>query len=298
MKKVLSLCLAMLLLPASALSETVVTSFYPIYLFALNLTDGLEGVEVRNLAAPGTGCLHDYQLQTGDMKVLGTADAFLINGAGMESYLSGVFETFADLPVVDASAGIALLESCEEEGHEHDHEHEHLYNAHIWLDAGNAAIMANNLAEGLMQALPQHAEAIALNRDAYIARLTALDQELTAALGDLPRKDIITFHEAFPYFASAYGLNVAAVVARDPDDALSPRALAELVKTVRSLGVPPLFVEPQYEDMAAQTLSRETGAKIYTLDPVVTGPETDVPLTFYEDVMRANMQVLIEALSE
>ena len=308
MKKLIILLLTLTLaLPATAIGEAssqVVTSFYPIYIFAMNLLDGVENVALTNLADPGAGCLHDYQLQTGDMKVLAKADAFLINGAGMEGYLSGVFEAFPELPVVDASQGVMLLEDCSghdhEEEHDHDeeHSHAHAYNAHIWLDADNAIQMVSNLAEGLMAALPDHAEAIAANRDSYIARLTTLDAELTAALAELPRKDIITFHEAFPYFANAYGLNVAAVVNRDPDDALSPRALAELCKTVVSLGTPPLFTEPQYEDVAAQTIARETGAAIYTLDPIVTGPEEDVPLTWYEDVMRQNLAVLLEALGE
>ncbi len=296
MKKFLAVLLSAMLLPLGAVAETIVTSFYPIYLFTLNLTEGIEGIEVRNLTTPDTGCLHDYQLQTGDMKKLAEADAFLINGAGMESYLSGVMDAFPDLPVVDASAGIELL--CTEEHHDHEHDHDHgEYNAHVWLDAENAQTMVRNLADGLMAACPQAAEQIATNRDAYLARLAALDQELTAALAELPRKDIVTFHEAFPYFAQAYGLNVAAVVNREPSDALSPAKLAELVKLVRSLGVPPLFVEPQYADMAAQTLARETGAQLYTLDPAVTGPENDVPLTYYEDVMRANMQVLLAALN-
>lgn len=294
MKKFLAALLAAMLLPLGAMAETIVTSFYPIYIFALNLTEGVEGVEVRNLTAPDTGCLHDYQLQTGDMKKLATADAFLINGAGMESYLAGVMEAFPQLPVVDASVGIELL--CTQE-HDHDHEHDHSEtNAHVWLDAENAQIMVRNLAQGLMAACPDKAEAIAANRDAYLTRLAVLDEEITAALAELPRKDIVTFHEAFPYFANAYGLNVAAVVNREPSDSLSPARLAELVKLVRSLGVPPLFVEPQYEDMAAQTLARETGAKLYTLDPAVTGPEQNVPLTYYEDVMRANVQVLLTAL--
>lgn len=299
MKKLLAALLAAMLLPAAAMAETIVTSFYPIYLFTLNLTQGIDGMEVRNLAAPDTGCLHDYQLQTGDMKKLAAADAFLINGTGMESYLSGVMEAFPELPVVDASAGIELLCTEEEHDHDHDHEHDHgAYNAHVWLDAQNAQVMVSNLAEGLMAACPDKAEAIAANRDAYLARLATLDEELSAGLAELPRKDIITFHEAFPYFAQAYGLNVAAVVNREPSDALSPAKLAELVKLVVELGVPPLFVEPQYEDMAAQTLARETGAAVYSLDPVVTGPESDIPLTYYEDVMRANMQVLQDALSQ
>ena len=299
MKKLLTLALALVLLalPVAASAETVVTSFYPIYLFALNLLDGVEDVTLTNLADTGTGCLHDYQLQTGDMKDLARADVFLINGAGMESYLEGVFDAFPALPVVDASTGVTLLEDCSD--HDHDgHDHDHAFNAHIWLDAENAILMVNNLAEGLIAALPAHAEAIAANRDAYIVRLTTLDAELSAVLANVPNKDIITFHEAFPYFAEAYGLHVAAVVNRDPDDALSPRALAELCKTVTSLGTPPLFTEPQYEDVAAQTISRETGASIHTLDPIVTGPEKDIPLTYYEDVMRQNLAVLLSALSE
>lgn len=304
MKKLLTLLLAVMLLalPAGALAETVVTSFFPIYVFALNLTQGVEAITVESLTAPDAGCLHDYQLQTGDMKLLNRADVFLINGAGMESYLSGVFEAFPELPVVDASAGVALLESCVEHDHDHEdeagHDHSHEVNAHIWLDAQNAIAMVTNLADGLMTQLPAHAEAIAANRDAYITRLTALDAELEAALSALPRRDIITFHEAFPYFAEAYGLHVAAVLNREPEDALSPRAMAALCDTVKSLGTPPLFTEPQYEDVAAQTIARETGAKVFALDPIVTGPEGEVPLTCYEDAMRANLAVLLEALGE
>ena len=115
----------------------------------------------------------------------------------------------------------------------------------------------------------------------------------------LPNKDIFTFHEAFPYFARAYGLNVVGVVNREPGDALSPAQLAQLVRQVKELGNPPLFVEPQYDDMAAQTLASETGAKVYALDPVVTGPADPAEaLTYYESVMRQNMQTLQEALKE
>lgn len=288
MKKLLVL-LALVLaltLPAFALAETVVTSFYPIYLFALNLTDGIDGVEVHNLAAPGTGCLHDYQLSTSDMKALAKADVFLINGAGMESYLTFVFDALPELPVVDASVGISLL--LDEDG-------ETAYNAHIWLDAGNAKQMVVNLADGLMAAMPQHAEAIAQNRDAFLDRLSALDAELRETLGTLPRRDVVTFHEAFPYFAQAYGLNVAAVVTHEEGEALSPYELTELIRTVTALGNPPLFTEPQYSDVAAQTVARETGAAIWPLDPCVTGPDVP-PLTYYEDVMRANAAVLVEAL--
>ncbi|MBR4082619.1 MAG: zinc ABC transporter substrate-binding protein [Clostridia bacterium] len=306
MKKLFALLAALMLCvtPLAALAETVVTSFYPIYLFARNLTEGVEGVTVRNLAPQGTGCLHDYQLQTGDMKALATADVFLINGAGMEGYLSHVTGAFPALPVVDASAGVTLLGEDDlpvcvsGEEHDHAHDHEHAVNAHVWLDVQNAILMVNNLCEGLAQAMPDRREAFEANRDAYVARLTALDAELRAGLAELPRRDVVTFHEAFPYFARAYGLNVAAVVNQEPGDALSPAALSGLIRLVQQLGTPPLFTEPQYEDIAAQTIARETGAKVFQLDPIVTGPEDDAALTCYEDTMRRNMQVLLEALGD
>ena len=291
MRRITKTMLVLLLLltflaPAAAGAETVVTSFYPIWLMALNLCDGIDGVEVHNLAAPETGCLHDYQLSAGDMRALAEADVFLVNGAGMEGYLAHVFEALPDLPVVDASAGVTMLPSLTGETE---------HNPHIWLDAGNAVIMVENLAEGLMTAMPEHAEAIAANRDACTARLTALDAELRETLAPVEGRAIITFHEAFPYFAQAYGLEVAAVIAKEPGDALSPRELAELIGTVRSLGGPPLFTEPQYSDTAARTVAEETGASVWQLDPCVTGPGEDVPLTYYDEVMRRNAAVLRQA---
>lgn len=295
MKKVFAFLLALVLLPAASLGETIVTSFYPIWLLALNLADGVPGLEVRNLAAPGTGCLHDYQLQTGDMKVLSEADLFLVNGAGMESYLDHVFSAFPDLPVAEAAAGIPLLTETDAltiGENEDDGE----INAHIWLSAANAAVMAENLAKAMEAQFPDRQEKIEDNRKALQARLLALDQELREGLSGLPRNGIITFHEAFPYFARAYGLDIVAVVNREPGETLTPAQLAQLAEAIVALDAPPLFVEPQYEDLSARTLAAETGAAIYTLDPVVTGPEEDVPPDYYETVMRRNMETLREAL--
>jgi zinc transport system substrate-binding protein len=254
---------------------------------------------VENLAAPNTGCLHDYQLLTGDMRTLSGAQVLLINGAGMESYLDTVTAQFPKMQIVDASQNIPLLDSQGENEHAHisgEAFDEHKDNAHIWLDAKNAIAMVKNLLSGLQSAFPEYSDALAMNAADYIQRLEALDTELKAGLEKLPQKEIITFHEAFPYFAKAYGLHVAAVVNREPGEALSPAQLADLAGLVRSLGTPPLFTEPQYPDLAARTLAAETGAKVYGLDPLVTGPMDDNALTAYEDGMRKNMQVLEQAL--
>lgn len=101
---------------------TVVTSFYPVYLLAQEIVQGAEGIRLENMAQPQTGCLHDYELSISDMKLLETADIFIINGGGMESFLEQALERYPELTVVDTSEGIALLE--EEEHHHHDEEEE------------------------------------------------------------------------------------------------------------------------------------------------------------------------------
>ena len=306
MKKALALILMMLLalspLAGAQAAEkplTVVTSFYPLYIFAQNILKDVPGVTLENLTHPTTGCLHDYQLLASDMKTLAQADALLINGGGMESFLPTVQEQFPALTITDSSQGITLIPADElmadvEEAHDHDgHDHGE-FNAHIWLDPRNASAMTDTMAQELMKLLPAHADLIERNAQAYQAKLAALDAELREQLANLPRRDIVTFHEAFPYFARAYDLHVVAVLALEPEESLTPQMVATLVDKVRAHGLPPLFTEPQYEDRAARAVALETGAKVYELDPVVTG---DGSPTAYEDTMRKNAATLVEALS-
>ena len=296
MKRFAALLLVLVVFPCLALSETVVTSFYPVWIMTLNLTRGLEDhVTVRNLAAPSVGCLHDYQLQTSDMKVLSGADAFLVNGAGMEAFLPEIARAFPDLPVIEASEGISLLENGDAVEILEAEEEE--VNSHLWLDPVRAVRMAENIAAGLVRLMPEDEAVISENLQDYRSRLEILDQQLHKGLEDLPRRDIVTFHEAFPYFAAAYDLHVVAVVNKEPGEVLTPSQMAVLVREIIRLGNPPLFVEPQYTDLSAQTLSRETGSSVWALDPMVTGPEEDVPVDYYETVMLQNMDTLIDALS-
>jgi zinc transport system substrate-binding protein len=229
------------------------------------------------------------------MKVLSGADAFLVNGAGMEAFLPEITRALPSLPVIEASEGIELLENGDAVEILESEEEE--VNSHLWLDPSKAARMAENLAAGLIRLMPADEEVITANLQDYRSRLESLDRQLRSGLENLPRRDIVTFHEAFPYFAAAYDLHVVAVVNKEPGEVLTPSQMAVLVREIIRLGNPPLFVEPQYTDLSAQTLSRETGSSVWSLDPMVTGPEEDVPLDYYETVMLQNMNTLIEALS-
>lgn len=104
---------------------TVVTSFYPMYIAALNIVDGVDGVRLENLSEPQTGCLHDFQLTPEDMKLLSTADVFVINGGGIESFMSDVAKAYPKLDVVEACEDVALLSEDDDEtdgAHDHDHD--------------------------------------------------------------------------------------------------------------------------------------------------------------------------------
>lgn len=262
----------------------IVTSFYPMYIDAINITRGVDGVTVTNMTKPQTGCLHDYQLTTEDMKTLEKADAFIVNGAGMENFLDKVIKAQKGLTVIDASRGIPLLE---EEGEK---------NPHVWLSISRDIEQVKNIAEQLEEADPAHADAYAANAKAYIEKLTSLQAEMHASLDNVPHKEIVTFHEAFPYFAEEFGLKIIGVIEREPGSEPTPEELEQTIAQVKQLPVKVLFTEPQYSPSAAETIARETGAKIYELDPVVTGEATPAAMDAYLDAMRKNMEVLQQAL--
>ena len=283
---------------------TIVTTFYPMYVFTLNVADGVEGVKVQNMADQSVGCLHDYQLQTRDMVALEGAGALVINGGGMEQFMDKVIALRADLPVIDASEGIDMLPEDEHEidgDHDDDHDdddhdgHDHDVNAHVWLDPKLAAVQVSNIGEGLAAADPAHADAYRENAAAYAQRLLALDAELSAMLSPVAGERIITFHEAFPYFANAYGIEIAGVIEHETGEEPGTREIAQTCDLVTDLGIRALFVEPQYPQKAAETIARETGAGIFTLDPVVSGDGTKES---YETIMRENARVLLEALKQ
>ena len=263
----------------------IVTSFYPMYVATINITDGVDGVEVYNMTKPQTGCLHDYQLMTEDMKTLEKADAFVINGAGMEDFMDKVTEQQKKLKVIDASRGIELI-----------HDDEEGDNPHVWLSVTDAITQVRNIADQLKEADPAHAAAYEKNAVAYIEKLSSLKSEMHAALDNVPHKDIVTFHEAFPYFAKEFNLNIIGVVEREPGTEPTPTELQETIEQVNALPTKVLFTEPQYSPAAAETIARETGAKIYTLDPVVTGEATPAAKNAYIDTMKNNMKTLQEAL--
>lgn len=261
----------------------IVTSFYPVYINTINLTAGIDGVEVVNLTKPTTGCLHDYQLTTEDMKTLETADIFVVNGFGMESFFDKVVADKPSLKTIDLSKTEDITPIAE--GDE--------VNPHVWLSVTYNKRQVIELCHRLAELDPDHALEYKKNALDYVTKLDALREEMHNALDFMPNKNIVTFHEAFPYFAKEFDLNIIAVVEREPGTEPTPKELQETIEQLNAVESKVIFTEPQYSPKAAETIANETGAKIFELDPIVTGEDDP---NAYINAMRVNMSTLQTAL--
>ncbi len=294
MKKFLSLALILLTFALTGCGNSekqdgrlkIVTSFYPMYLDVLNITRGVEGVDVVNLTPPQTGCLHDYQLTPEDMKTLETADIFVVNGLGMEAFLDKVTEARPDLKIINASDTPKIVPILEDG----------VPNPHVWMSLTYSIEQVKNILSKLCELDPERAEKYRMHALEYVDELTTLRDEMHISLDMMPNKDIVTFHEAFPYLAAEFRLNIVAVIEREPGTEPTPQELADTIEKINALPVKVIFTEPQYSPKAAETIARETGAQLYELDPIVTGEAKPENLLDYPDRMLTNTLTLIKAL--
>ena len=280
---IVAACLLSLPSGASATGLRIATSFYPIYLATLNVARDIPAVEVINMTRPLAGCLHDYQMTPGDLVTLEKADIFVVNGAGMETFLDKAIQQVPRLKLIQASDGIALMSTAG------------VVNPHVWVSVTLYMQQVANIAAGLERFDPDHAALYRKNTATYLAKLDALRAAMLTGLQNAKTREIITFHEAFPYFAKEFGLTVVAVIEREPGSEPNARELAQAITLVKKTGIKAIFAEPQYSAKAADVIARETGATVYRLDPVVTGPMApDAYLT----IMQSNLRTLEQALGK
>ncbi len=274
--------------------SVIAVSFYPVYIFTLNLVEGIDELTVTCMAEQSTGCLHDYTLTARDAKLLNDASVFVINGAGLETFLPDITETTENLSVIDSSEGIELICSHHHEEGDEYHSHNHENNSHIWLSVENAKKQVLNIKNGLVENYPEHEKQITENYVNYIGRLNELSLELDKTYQAAQGKKIITFHAAYEYMAAESGLEIIECIESDEGGEPSAKKIANLCHIIPQNNIKALFVEPDYNGSAAGILEGETGVKIYVLNPVTRGENT---LNAYEDIMRENIQTILKAVS-
>lgn len=277
---------------------TVVTSFYPMYIVAMNVIGDTNGVTLRNLSEPKTGCLHDYQLTPEDMKLLSQADVFIVNGGGIESFLSDVAASYPDLTIINACEEISLIEEAAHEAHDHeDEEEEHDHggvNAHAWMSVSAYKQQIDNIAAGLEEADAMHKENYRINADAYRKALEALEEEIKEFAKQAGGSRVVSFHEAYAYLAEETGLEITYTLNLDEERQVSAGEVAEVVSQLQQEASPVVLAEETYGKDMGNVVSQEAGAEVVYLDPLVTG---EYDKDSYLNGMQENIRLLKEAFT-
>lgn len=256
----------------------VVTSFYPMYIAAKNIAGDCPGVTLENLSEPKTGCMHDYQLTTEDMRRLSSADAFIVNGGGIENFLSDVAEQYPELEMINACADTERMDG----------------NAHVWMSIAGYMTQVQTIADGLSAIDRVHEPVYQKNCSRYLARLNELlhmQQETVPSAGH----NIVIFHEAFAYIARDCGLNVCADLDLDEERQVSAGEAAEVVSRIQEYGADVILAEELYGKSMCETIQKETDIQAVYLDTCVRGEDH---ADSYINAMKKNLQLLRKALEE
>lgn len=276
---------------------TVVTSFYPMYIAAENVIGDADGVRLENLSEPQTGCLHDFQLTPEDMKLLSTADVFIINGGGIESFMKEVAEAYPNLKIIEACENTSLLSEEEKDTHHHEEEteEEHAHgdvNAHAWMSVSAYETQVRTIADGLSEADPERSSAYQNGAKAYLGKLDELKKRQEKLKQEISGQSVILFHEAYAYVAEDYGLQVNYLLDLDEERQVSAGEVSDVLSAVRKGHVKYILAEELYGKSMGDTIQKESDAKVLYLNPLNRGTyEKDS----YINGMKKNMEILEEA---
>ena len=248
---------------------------------------GGTSVSVTTLVGPDSDA-HVYSPTPADAKKLADARLIFINGLGFEGWLPRLVKSASSKAVVlTATSGIAPLKLGS------------AADPHAWQSVANARIYVGNIRDALVAADPASAQAYRANAEAYLAKLDALDREVREAITRIPegRRKLITNHDAFGYFATAYGLEFIAPVGVSTEAEPSARDIAGIITQIKTAKIPAVFLENVSDPRLIRRISAETGAKVggTLYSDSLTGEKGDAPT--YIEMVRHNIKTLTSALA-
>ena len=262
----------------------VVASFSILGDFVQNV--GGDRVNVSTLVGPD-GDVHVYAPSPSDARTIAQSKLLVINGLGLEGWLPRLLQASGSkAPIVTATKGITPLKA----GSDAD--------PHAWQSVENAKIYVGNIRDALAAADPPDAGAFRSRADGYLAKLDALDREVREAIARIPtsRRKVISTHDAFGYFASAYGIKFVAPIGVSTEAEPSARDIAGIIAQIKKETIPAVFLENISDPRLIRQISAETGATVggTLFSDSLTGEKGDAPT--YIDMVRHNIKALTSAL--
>jgi zinc/manganese transport system substrate-binding protein len=267
-----------------------------------------DNVMIETIIPAGVD-VHTFEPSPADAQKLAGADLIVMNGLGLDEWALSLLEAAgkSEEDVLELAEGIdesnawVYLEGeehDEEEGEEHSEEEgeEHGHGGtdpHIWLDPKGAAIYVNRIAARVAAELPERAMAIESARDAGLAEIAALDEELRVGFAaiDASTRKIVTFHDAFGYFARAYEIEIVGVAVEAPGQEPSAKEIAALIDAIKAAGVTSVFSEAQFPSKVLDQVAAETGATV--LENLYSDALGNAPANSYLGAMRANASAIL-----
>jgi zinc/manganese transport system substrate-binding protein len=248
---------------------------------------GGDRVSVTTLVGPNSD-VHVYTPAPADAKKIADARLVFINGLGLEGWLPRLVQSSGGkAPIVTASQGIAPRRL----GSDAD--------PHAWQSVANARIYVANIRDALLAAAPADAMTFRANAETYLTKLDALDREVRVAIAQIPptHRKVISTHNAFGYFAAAYGIEFVAPLGVSTESEASARDIADIITQIRSQKIPAVFLENISDPRLIQRISAETGARVggTLYSDSLTGEKGDAPT--YIDMVRHNIKALTSALA-
>jgi zinc/manganese transport system substrate-binding protein len=253
---------------------------------------GGDHIEVTAIVGPD-GDAHVFQPSPLDAKAVADARLVVINGLGLEGWMARLIQSSGTkAPVVVASKGVRPLQGEGEEKGKVD--------PHAWQSIANAKIYVANIRDGLVAADPADKTDFEVNAKTYLAKLDQLETEVKAAIASIPPKNrkIITTHDAFGYFARAYGMTFIAPQGVSTETEPSARDVAKIIRQIKAQHIPAVFLENISDDRLMQQIARETGARIgdKLYSDALSKPGAGAAT--YVDMMHNNIAAFTKALKE
>jgi ABC-type Zn uptake system ZnuABC Zn-binding protein ZnuA len=248
---------------------------------------GGDRVAVTSLVPKG-GEVHTFDPSPGDIARLGEARLVVANGLGLDGWLSDlVRDSGATATVVELATAVPVADYLLDDGRP---------NPHLWLDPGFAAQYGRAIATALGGLDPAGASAYQASAEAFATRLATVEDELQQRIDSIPEADrrIVSFHDAFPYFARAFGIELVGTILEAPGQDPSAGELAALIDAVRASGAAAIVSEVQFSDELARTVAQATDAAV--VSDLYTDTLGDPPVDTYEAMLRWDIDRLVEAL--
>ena len=269
----------------------VTAAFYPLQFVAERV--GGDHVQVATLTKPGTEP-HDLELTPRAVAALADSQAVVYLEGFQPAVDEAVLAQAADA-AVDVTEAADLSVPATGDGHEEEGEHaeDGAMDPHFWLDPVRLAAVSTFIGETFAQKDPANAAEYRSNAEALVTDLDALDEEFRAGLARCESRELVTGHAAFGYLAARYDLGQEGITGISPDAEPDAATLRELTQHVREEGVSTVYAETLVSPALAETIGRETGARVMVLDPLEGITDSSAGADYLE-VMRANLKTLRE----